>query len=79
LLLPRESRPGSEGVRVWSRTLPRRPRPPVEAVGGYTLLEILFVSALICILTGVSLLSVLAAVDRSRGAAAARYLATRTA
>jgi hypothetical protein len=37
------------------------------------------VSALICILTGVSLLSVLAAVDRSRGAAAARYLATRTA
>jgi Tfp pilus assembly protein FimT len=37
------------------------------------------VAALICILAGIGVPSVLAAVDRSRGAAAARYLATRMA
>lgn len=58
---------------------PQCPRPPVGMANGYTLLETLFVSVLICILAGISVPSVLAAVDRSRGAAAARYLATRIA
>jgi type II secretory pathway pseudopilin PulG len=58
---------------------PRRPRPLVGAAGGYTLLEVLFVFALICLLAGISVPNVMAAVDRSRGAAAARYLATRIA
>jgi hypothetical protein len=40
---------------------------------------VLFASSLICILAGISVSSVAASVDRSRGAAAARYLATRTA
>jgi prepilin-type N-terminal cleavage/methylation domain-containing protein len=57
----------------------QRPRPPVSATCGYTLLEILLVSALICILAGIGVPSVLAAVDRSRGVAAARYLAARMA
>ena len=58
---------------------PRRPRPPVGTSAGYTFLEILFISTLLCILAGISVPSVLAAVDRSRGAGAARYLATRMA
>jgi prepilin-type N-terminal cleavage/methylation domain-containing protein len=58
---------------------PRRPRPPVGGSRGYTLLEILFASTLLCILLGISVPGVLAAVDRSRGAGAARYLASRMA
>jgi prepilin-type N-terminal cleavage/methylation domain-containing protein len=46
---------------------------------GYTLLEILFTLALIGILAALSVPNVLAAVERSRGAAAARYLSTRIA
>jgi type II secretory pathway pseudopilin PulG len=42
-------------------------------------IEILFTVMLLCILAGISVPSVLAAVDRSRGAAAARYLASRMA
>jgi Tfp pilus assembly protein FimT len=47
--------------------------------GGYTFLEILFTSALVCILAGISVPSIVTVVDRSRGAGAARYLATRIA
>jgi type II secretory pathway pseudopilin PulG len=46
---------------------------------GYTFLEVLFASALLCILAGISIPSVVGAVDRSRGAGAARYLAARMA
>jgi len=51
---------------------------PAEAAG-YTLLEVLFAASLACILAGMSLASVTASVDRSRGAGAARYLSTRAA
>ena len=47
--------------------------------GGYTFLEILFTSALVCLLAGISVPSIVTVVDRSRGAGAARYLATRIA
>lgn len=55
------------------------PRPPVINSAGYTLLEVLFAASLACILAGMSLASVAASVDRSRGAGAARYLSTRAA
>ena len=58
---------------------PWRPRPPVGPEGGYTFLEIVVVSAVVCILAGITVPRVLAAVDRSRGAAAVRYLAARIA
>jgi Tfp pilus assembly protein FimT len=51
----------------------------VRCSGGYTFLEILFVSALMCILAGISVPSIATVVERSRGAGAARYLATRIA
>jgi prepilin-type N-terminal cleavage/methylation domain-containing protein len=57
----------------------RRPRPSAGASRGYTLLEVLFASAVLCILAGISIPSVQGAIDRSRGAAAARYLAARMA
>jgi prepilin-type N-terminal cleavage/methylation domain-containing protein len=46
---------------------------------GYTLLEVLFAMSLACILAGISVAGVGASIDRSRGAAAARYLSTRAA
>jgi Tfp pilus assembly protein FimT len=46
---------------------------------GYTALEVLFVMSLVCILGGMSVASVSASIDRSRGAAAARYLSSRAA
>ena len=49
------------------------------ATSGYTLLEVLFASSLICILAGISLSSVAASVDRARGVGAVRYLAGRAA
>lgn len=55
------------------------PRLPVERCAGYTLLEILFALAALCILTSISVPNMLASVDRSRGAGAARYLASRMA
>jgi prepilin-type N-terminal cleavage/methylation domain-containing protein len=58
---------------------PQCPRPPVGRSAGFTLVELLFTVMLLCILAGISVPSVLAAVDRSRGAAAARYLASRMA
>jgi Tfp pilus assembly protein FimT len=51
----------------------------VRRCGGYTFLEILFTSALVCILAGIGVPSIVTAVERSRGAGAARYLATRVA
>ena len=57
----------------------QRQRPPALSSAGYTFLEILFASALLCILAGISVSSVGAVVDRSRGAGAARYLTTRAA
>jgi Tfp pilus assembly protein FimT len=58
---------------------PQHPRPPALSSAGHTFLEILFASALLCILAGISVSSVTAVVDRSRGAGAVRYLATRAA
>jgi prepilin-type N-terminal cleavage/methylation domain-containing protein len=49
------------------------------AASGYTLLEVLFASSLVCILAGIAVSGVAASVDRARGASAARYLATRAA
>lgn len=57
----------------------RRPRPPGGCGAGYTLLEVLFTVMLVCTLAGISIPSVLAAVDRSRGAGAARYIGSRMA
>lgn len=42
-------------------------------------MEILFALIVLCILAGISLPNMLAAIDRSRGAGAARYLASRMA
>ena len=46
---------------------------------GYTLVEILFVTALIAIVSAMAAPQSLAALDRTRAAAAARYLASRMA
>jgi prepilin-type N-terminal cleavage/methylation domain-containing protein len=46
---------------------------------GYTLIEMLFVAALIAILSAIAVPSSLTAVDRTRASAAARYLASRMA
>ena len=77
---------GAQGQRLgvqrpwWARRRASwRPRPTAEASVGYTFLEVLFASALLCILAGIGIPSVLGAVDRSRGAGAARYLAARMA
>lgn len=58
---------------------PRRPWPSAWKTAGYTFLELLFVSAVLCTIIGISVPSVRGVVDRSRGAGAARYLATRMA
>ena len=78
----REGRIGGAVVTMCGnggRRSPQYPRPPTLSSAGYTFLEILFASALLCILAGISVSSVTAVVDRSRGAGAARYLATRAA
>jgi prepilin-type N-terminal cleavage/methylation domain-containing protein len=46
---------------------------------GYTLIEILFVTSLIAIVSAIAVPQWLASVDRARAAAAARYLASRMA
>jgi prepilin-type N-terminal cleavage/methylation domain-containing protein len=51
----------------------------VAASCGYTLIEMLFVAALIAILSAIAVPSSLTAVDRARASAAARYLASRMA
>ena len=50
-----------------------------SASRGYTLVEILFVTALIAIVSAMAAPQSLAALDRTRAAAAARYLASRMA
>ena len=59
----------------------RSPRPPagVVARGGDTLVEILFVTSLVAIVSAVEVPQSLATLDRARAAAAARYLASRMA
>ena len=58
----------------------RSPWPrSVTAASGYTLIEMLFVTALIGILSAIAVPSSLTAVDRARASAAARYLASRMA
>ena len=59
----------------------RSPRPLalVAAGGGYTFIEILFVTGLIAILSAIAVPQTLATVDRARATAAARYLASRMA
>ncbi len=64
---------GCGGVR------PPRPRVEVAARDGYTLIEILFVTALITVLSAIAVPQSLAMVDRARASAAARYLASRMA
>jgi len=73
---------GRRSVRAYGSgrgCFPQRPRPPVGGGAGYTLLEVLFTVMLLCTLAGISVPSILAAVDRTRGAGAARYLASRMA
>jgi prepilin-type N-terminal cleavage/methylation domain-containing protein len=55
------------------------PRPTAINNAGYTLLEVLLAVSLACILGSIGIASVAASVNRSRGAAAARYLSTRAA
>lgn len=64
---------GCGGVR------PPWPLVAVAARDGYTLIEILFVAALITTLSAIAVPQSLAAIDRARAAAGARYLAARMA
>lgn len=52
------------------------PRPTVSAAG-FTLIEVLFTIGLTAVLCGVAAPSILRGIDRWRGIAAVRYLATR--
>jgi prepilin-type N-terminal cleavage/methylation domain-containing protein len=51
----------------------------VAAIGGYTLIEILFVTSLIAIVSAIAVPQSLVTLDRARAAAAARHLASRMA
>ena len=51
----------------------------MAAIGGYTLIEILFVTSLIAIVSAIAVPQSLVTLDRARAAAAARYLASRMA
>ena len=64
---------GCGGVR------PPRPLASAAASQGYSLVEILFVTALITVLSAIAVPQSLAMVDRARASAAARYLASRMA
>jgi len=58
----------------------RRPWPVLcSSSSGFTLLEILFVTVLLCILMAVAVPQMLTGIDRSRGRAATQYLASRMA
>jgi len=58
----------------------RRPWPGLRSSwAGFTLLEILFVTVLMCVLMAIAIPQMLTGIDRSRGLAAARYLASRMA
>lgn len=52
---------------------------PRCTVSGYTLLELLFVAALLLIVSAIAIPRSLAGLDRTRAASAARYLASRMA
>lgn len=60
------------------RCRPPRPRVPQDAAG-YTLLEMLFATALIAILSAISVPALLAGKDRAQAAAAARFLVSKLA
>ncbi len=64
---------GCGGVR------PPRPLVAVATSQGYSLIEILCVTALITVLSAIAVPQSLAMVDRARASAAARYLASRMA
>ena len=51
----------------------------MAAIDGYTLIEILFVTSLIAIVSAIAVPQSLVTLDRARAAAAARYLASRMA
>ena len=57
----------------------RAVRHTFPSASGFTLLEVIFVSASLCVLMAVAIPQFLTTVDRSRGRAAARYLASRIA
>ena len=62
--------------RGWGRGHLGCPRPAVPAAG-YTLIEVLFALGLLALVVGMTVPQLLGALDRSRGLAAARYLASR--
>jgi len=68
-------------VTARSRGGIRSPRPLVwvAATRGYTLIEVLFVTALITIVSAMAVPQSLVTLDRTRAAAATRYLASRMA
>jgi hypothetical protein len=51
--------------------------PRLHAAGGYSVLEVLFVAALMATLGGIAVPQAIATLDDMRAAAAARYLSTR--
>jgi type II secretory pathway pseudopilin PulG len=53
------------------------PRPTVLPAAGYTVVELMFVVGLIALLAGMAIPRLSGSLDRSRGLAAARYLASR--
>jgi prepilin-type N-terminal cleavage/methylation domain-containing protein len=58
----------------------RRPRPArARAADGYTLVELLFVAAVIAVLTAVAVPQLTAGIEHTRTRGAARYLASRLA
>ena len=59
--------------------MPPRPFALVAGIRGYTLIEMLFVTSLIAIVSAIAVPQSLVTLDRARAAAAARYLASRMA
>ena len=57
----------------------RCPRPVAVSALGFTVLDIVFAAATLCVLMAVAMPQVMSTVNRSRGLAAARYLAARMA
>lgn len=55
------------------------PRQPVASVLGFTVLDIVFAAAVLSVLLAVAIPRTISTIDRSRGLAAARYLAARMA
>ena len=57
----------------------RCPRPVCASALGFTVLDVVFAAATLCVLLAVAIPQTVSTVDRSRGFAAARYLAGRMA